>query len=99
MLIISQAGLYLTNQVGLDSDYGDIISVVLLNTFLPTLIFFTSFSLHRTRLSLYLSKMSEAISQIEMKKILKMIPQALFFFDESKEEVMHESDAMMTFFG
>lgn len=50
------------------------ISVVILNTFLPTLIFFTSFSLHRTRLQLYLSKMSDAISQIEMKKILTMIP-------------------------
>ena len=36
-----------------------------------------------------MSKMSEALSQIEMKNILKMIPQALFFIDEANEEVLH----------
>ena len=79
---MSQVGLYTINQIGFDGTRSDFVSVLILNTLLPLLIFFVSFSIHRTRLSLYLSKMSEAISQIEMKKILTMIPQALFFFDE-----------------
>lgn len=34
-----------------------------------------------------------------MSKILQMIPQPLFVFDELKEEVLQESDSMMKYFG
>ena len=73
--------------------------VVVLNTFLPLLMFCLSFSLLKTKLSLYISKMSEVMGQIEMKNILKMIPQALFFIDETYEEILHQSDALVSLLG
>ena len=77
----------------------EVFGAIILNTLLPLLMFFISYSLYKTQVKLFLSKMSEAISHMEMKKILKMIPQALFFIDETNEEILHQSDAMLTFFG
>ncbi len=82
-----------------DGEAKDIYGVFLINSVLPFLVALVSFSIYRTSVSLYLSKLSEAMSQIEMKNILKIIPQALFFVDEAHEEVLHQSDAMTSFFG
>ena len=77
----------------------EIFGAVILNTLLPILILCSAYSSHKSRTRLYLSKMTEAISQLELKNILKMIPQAIFFIDDATEEVLHESDAMKAFFG
>lgn len=87
-LLVSQAGLFLVNQINGDLSTTDIISVLLLNTLVPVFIFSVSFVLNKTKVSQYLSTISEATSQIEMSKILQMIPQALFFYDEDREEVL-----------
>ena len=73
-LLVSQVGLYLTNQLDLDGPASDVTCTVLLNSLLPTFIFGVSKSLHLSKVSLFLAKMSEAISQIETDKILQMIP-------------------------
>ena len=95
----SQVCLYLANGIGSDTKTSDVMGVVVLNTFLPLLMFCLSFSLLKTKLSLYISKMSEVMGQIEMKNILKMIPQALFFIDETYEEILHQSDALVSLLG
>ena len=64
----------MANGIGSDTKTSDVMGVVVLNTFLPLLMFCLSFSLLKTKLSLYISKMSEVMGQIEMKNILKMIP-------------------------
>lgn len=106
--ILSQIGLYIALQAHFDEkdnvDSSDMtesefIGSILLNTYLPVLMFFVSFSLHRNKVQLYLSKIREAVSQIEMHKIIKMVPQALFFVDERTEEIMQQSKAMKAFFG
>ena len=106
-LLISQVGLYLVNRPGqamgeeveATESAGATLSVIVLNSFLPLFVLFVSFSLQQMKLNLFLTKMGEAINQIEMRKILKMIPQALFFFDERREEVLDQSDALLSFFG
>ena len=97
--VISQIGLYIANSIGTNASKSAVFGCLILNTFLPLVIFFISFFVFKTKVSLYISKMSEAISVLEIQKILKMIPQALFFIDESKDEVLHQSDAMKAFFG
>ena len=39
------------------------------------------------------------MSEIEIHKIIKMVPQALFFIDERTEEILQQSKAMKAFFG
>lgn len=94
---ISQIGLYIALQAHFDDNtnvdrsdmtQSELIGSILLNTYLPVLMLFVSFSLQRNKVYLYLSKIREAISQIEMHKIIKMVPQALFFVDERTEEIM-----------
>ena len=70
-----------------------------MNTLVPVLVLCIAYSSLRQRTALYLSKMREAISQLELKNVLKMIPQAIFLIDDATEEVLHESDAMMALFG
>ena len=73
--------------------------MIILNSLLPLLILCISCSVYRNRANFFLSRITEAISQLELKNILKMIPQAIFFIDEATNEVLHQSDAMETFFG
>ena len=106
--IVSQIGLYIAlqahfeekvNEESSDMTHSEIIGSILLNTYLPVLMLFVSFSLQRNKVYLYLSKIREAIGQIEMHKIIKMVPQALFFVDDRTEEIMQQSKAMKAFFG
>ena len=71
----------------------------MVNTMLPIFIFIVSYSVHKTKIDLYLAKMADSIGSYEMKTILTDMPQALFFIDEMNEEILLQSDAMMSFFG
>lgn len=73
-LLVSQISLYLVNSIDTDMEKTKILGVLLVNSLLPVLMTFISYSLFHTKVSLYLSKMSGVMSQIEMKNILKMIP-------------------------
>lgn len=98
-LLISQASLYIANHPSDQSDFGEILSILILNSVLPTLIFMTSYSQQSTKISLFMQKMKEAISQIEMKNIMKMVPQAILIIDDQNEEVLHFSEAFLSLFG
>lgn len=74
-------------------------SVFLLNSALPLLVLCLGYSNLRSQTDLYLSKMNEAISQLELKNLLQMIPQATFVIDDATEEILLESDAVISFFG
>lgn len=69
-----------------------------MNTFLPLVVFFVSYATHRNKIDLYLARMGEAIGQMELSKILKILPQPLFLLDETSEEVLYQSDAMTSCF-
>ena len=78
IFMIAQIGLYIINIVWKEEegkgDWSDIFGVIILNTVLPMLVLCIACSAYKTKMSLYLSKMNETISQIELSNVLKMIP-------------------------
>ena len=66
----------------------EVFAAVIVNTLLPILMFCVSYSLQKTKLQLYLARMGEASCRLGLERVLKIIPQALFFIDEKNEEIL-----------
>ena len=61
--LVSQVCLYLMNSMDLkDGEAKDTFGIFLINSVLPLLVAIVSFSIYRTSVNLYLSKLSEAMS-------------------------------------
>lgn len=97
--ILCQVGFYLANPVEKAEKKIEVFVIVVMNTFLPLVVFCVSYAVHRNKIDLYLARMGDAIGQMELQKILKIVPQPLFLLDETNDEVLFQSDAMKTCFG
>lgn len=75
------------------------LGVVLLNTAVPLFVAVVSYGVHLSKIDTFVTRMREAINHTEMAKILRIVPQPLFLFDETNEEVLYQSEAMVACFG
>lgn len=91
-LAISQVALYTTNTLGGAETLTDAFSVLSVNSLLPLLILCVAGSLVSSRTDAFLSKIAQANNIIELKSILKSVPQAIFLIEDATDEVLFQSD-------
>ena len=96
---LCQVGLYLVNRVDTLEDSKEIVAAVMLNSVTPLATALASFQVTRTQVLLFMQKMRELVAQLEMKGVIRNVPQALFFMDEESEEVLYQSEALKAYFG